>query len=73
MPWRDTLAAALRTTSERPTSLALLVLRIYIGGTLLVAHALPKLTELVAGDDHFVALVAGLGLPSPVAFAWAGH
>jgi putative oxidoreductase len=50
--------------------LALALLRVYTGGVILLAHAVPKLRELLAGGEHFINLVAGMGLPFPLLFAW---
>jgi putative oxidoreductase len=61
----------LRTTHDRPQSWALLLLRVYFGGALLVAHAIPKVRGLTTGDDGFVQLVSDMGFPAPVFFAWA--
>lgn len=67
---RERLARSLLASIEPFRSRALLLLRGYAGAVVLLAHGLPKLRELVAGDRHLVALVAGMGLPAPELFAW---
>ena len=53
-----------------PDDLALLVLRLGFGLGLALAHGLPKLQALLAGDTGFVQGVGRLGFPNPLAFAW---
>ncbi len=67
---RALLTNAFSTQPGRRLGAGLLVLRVYVGGALLIAHALPKLRELGSGDPHFVQLVATLGFPAPELFAW---
>jgi len=50
--------------------LALLLLRIGTGLGLALAHGLPKVQQLLAGDTRFVQAVAKLGFPAPTLFAW---
>jgi putative oxidoreductase len=49
---------------------ALLLLRIGFGLGMALAHGLPKVQGLVAGDPSFPQGVAKLGFPFPLAFAW---
>lgn len=49
---------------------ALAALRTYTGLVIFVAHAWPKLAELVNGRGHFPELVAEMGFPAPMLFAW---
>lgn len=51
--------------------LALLLLRLGFGLGMALAHGLPKVQALAAGDTGFVQGVARLGFPYPLAFAWA--
>ena len=50
--------------------LALLMLRVGFGLGMALAHGLPKVLALIAGDPAFPQGVARLGFPYPVAFAW---
>lgn len=50
--------------------LALLILRLGFGLGMALAHGLPKVQALLAGDTRFVQGVAQLGFPYPYAFAW---
>jgi putative oxidoreductase len=50
--------------------LALLLLRVGFGLGMALAHGLPKVLALVAGDPSFPQGVARLGFPYPLAFAW---
>lgn len=50
--------------------LALLLLRLGTGLGLALAHGLPKVQQLLAGDTRFVQAVAQLGFPAPTLFAW---
>lgn len=67
---RALFASAFSTEAGRSLGVGLLAIRMYVGGALLVAHAVPKLRELGAGDPHFVHLVATMGFPAPALFAW---
>jgi putative oxidoreductase len=49
---------------------ALLLMRVGFGLGIALAHGLPKVQALLAGDTGFVQGVARLGFPSPHAFAW---
>jgi putative oxidoreductase len=49
---------------------ALLLLRLGFGLGLALAHGLPKVQALLAGDRSFVEGVAHLGFPYPLASAW---
>lgn len=50
--------------------LALLLLRVGFGLGMALAHGLPKVLALIAGDPSFPQGVAKLGFPYPLAFAW---
>lgn len=50
--------------------LALLLMRLGFGLGLALAHGLPKVQGLIAGDRSFVDGVAHLGFPYPLASAW---
>jgi putative oxidoreductase len=50
--------------------IALLLLRLGFGLGLALAHGLPKVQGLLAGDTGFVEGVARLGFPYPLASAW---
>lgn len=50
--------------------LALLLMRLGFGLGLALAHGLPKVQALLAGDTSFVQGVARLGFPYPLASAW---
>jgi putative oxidoreductase len=50
--------------------LALLLLRVGFGLGMALAHGLPKVLALIAGDPSFPQGVARLGFPFPLAFAW---
>ena len=50
--------------------LALLLLRVGFGLGMALAHGLPKVLALVAGDPSFPQGVARLGFPYPYLFAW---
>jgi len=60
----------LATTADPLASAGLAVLRTYVGLAILVAHAGPKLGEMLAGEGHFPELVADMGFPAPTFFAW---
>lgn len=49
---------------------ALLLLRLGFGLGMALAHGLPKVQALMAGDPSFPQGVARLGFPYPLAFAW---
>ena len=51
--------------------LALLLLRVGFGLGMALAHGLPKVLALIAGDPSFPQGVARLGFPYPHALAWA--
>lgn len=50
--------------------LALLLMRLGFGLGMALAHGLPKVQGLLAGETGFVQGVARLGFPYPLAFAW---
>ncbi|HET8648138.1 MAG TPA: DoxX family protein [Vicinamibacteria bacterium] len=50
---------------------ALLLMRLGFGLGMALAHGLPKVQGLMAGETGFVQGVARLGFPYPYAFAWA--
>lgn len=60
----------LGSASESLMSLIMLGLRVYLASILLIVHAWPKAVELWTGHGHFPALVAKMGLPAPMLFAW---
>lgn len=51
-------------------AVATLLLRLYVGGVVVLVHGGPKVLELFAGEGHFLPLVEGLGLPFPLLMAW---
>jgi len=55
---------------NRQWSLGILILRIYIGAAVLIAHGLPKLQEMLGENPFFPVAVAELGFPFPTLFAW---
>ena len=52
---------------ERDRGLAALILRVFAGLALALAHGIDKMPP----SDAFVGAVAGMGFPSPESFAWA--
>ncbi len=50
--------------------IGVLLLRIYVGAAVLIAHGWPKLQEMLSGQGHFLELVKSFGLPLPTVFAW---
>jgi putative oxidoreductase len=50
----------------------LLILRVYVGFAILLAHGLPKVAEVANGEGHFIELVIAMGFPFPRTFAWLG-
>ncbi|MEM1181899.1 MAG: DoxX family protein [Acidobacteriota bacterium] len=50
--------------------LGILLLRIYFGAAIFIAHGWPKLLEMLAGGGPFLNLVKSLGFPLPGLFAW---
>jgi len=67
---RTLVERVLAPSPPRPQALGLLLLRIYVGSALLIAHAGPKLGEMISGHGHFPELVASMGFPAPTLFAW---
>ncbi len=55
---------------DRHWQIGMLILRIYVGVAVLIAHGWPKLQEMLSGQGHFPELVESLGLPFPTLFAW---
>jgi putative oxidoreductase len=47
-----------------------LILRVYIGTAVLIAHGWPKLQGMLSGHSRFPMLVGRLGFPFPDLFAW---
>ena len=60
MSRRDVIARVLARSEEPWRSRGLLLLRAYVGGAILLVHALPKLGELWSGRGHFPELVPPL-------------
>jgi putative oxidoreductase len=56
-----------RGAASRPGDLGLLVLRVFVGAALALAHGLGKIPP----PARFVDGVAALGFPAPLVFAWA--
>ena len=67
---RGLFARVLSSPDEPWRSVGLGLLRAYVGAAILLAHALPKMGELLRGDGHFAVLVASMGFPAPGVFAW---
>lgn len=55
---------------DRLWAIGILILRIYVGAAVLIAHGWPKLQEMLGGHGHFPELIESLGLPFPGLFAW---
>ena len=68
--WMRSAQAVLRSTEETWLSAGLALARVYFALAILLGHALPKLGEMIAGEGHFPELVAELGFPAPLLFAW---
>lgn len=50
----------------RAANFGLLVLRVFAGGMMMIAHGVPK----IAPSEGFIAAVGDMGFPLPTLFAW---
>jgi len=64
------LEGVVRPAGESTRGVGLLVLRLATSAAVFGAHALPKLGEMASGQGHFPELVAEMGFPAPMLFAW---
>lgn len=58
------------TDLDRLWIIGIFILRVFAGGTIMIAHGIPKLQEMLGGNPGLVQAVGGLGFPFPTLFAW---